>query len=56
MKLSDMKQVLAAGGIQLTKSLGQHFLHDANQLRRMVEAAELTPSDNVLEIGPDSDR
>lgn len=52
MKLSEMKQVLASGQIQLTKSLGQNFLHDGNQLRRIVEAGELTKSDRVLEIGP----
>ena len=52
MKLSEMRDILAARGIQLTKSLGQNFLHDANQLRRIVEAAELSKSDNVLEIGP----
>lgn len=52
MKLSEMKEILAAGGIQLTKSLGQNFLHDGNQLRRIVDAAELGPSDKVLEIGP----
>ena len=52
MKLSEMRQVLAERGIQLTKSLGQNFLHDANQLRRIVAAARLTASDKVLEIGP----
>jgi 16S rRNA (adenine1518-N6/adenine1519-N6)-dimethyltransferase len=52
MKLSEMKQAIAASGIRLTKSLGQNFLHDANQLRRIVAAAELVPSDKVLEIGP----
>jgi 16S rRNA (adenine1518-N6/adenine1519-N6)-dimethyltransferase len=52
MKLTDMKQALAAQGIQLTKSLGQNFLHDANQLRRILAAAELKPTDRVLEIGP----
>jgi len=52
MKLSEMKRVLAAEEIQLTKSLGQNFLHDANQLRRIVELAELAPRDKVLEIGP----
>jgi 16S rRNA (adenine1518-N6/adenine1519-N6)-dimethyltransferase len=52
MKLSEMRQVLSAHGIQLTKSLGQHFLHDGNQLRRMVAAAEVGPGDRVLEIGP----
>ena len=52
MKLSEMRQILTEREIQLTKSLGQNFLHDANQLRRIVEAAHLTTSDNVLEIGP----
>jgi 16S rRNA (adenine1518-N6/adenine1519-N6)-dimethyltransferase len=52
MKLSEMRQVLSERGIQLTKSLGQNFLHDANQLRRIVAAAELSRADKVLEIGP----
>src|SRR6185437_15779162 len=52
MKLSDMRQLLDARDIQLTKSLGQNFLHDQNQLRRIVEAAELSKADKVLEIGP----
>ena len=52
MKLSEMREILTARGIQLTKSLGQNFLHDANQLRRIVKAAELTKVDKVLEIGP----
>jgi 16S rRNA (adenine1518-N6/adenine1519-N6)-dimethyltransferase len=47
-----MRELLAARGIQLTKSLGQNFLHDANQLRRIVKAAELSKNDQVLEIGP----
>jgi len=47
-----MRELLAARGIQLTKSLGQNFLHDANQLRRIVNAAELSKADQVLEIGP----
>jgi 16S rRNA (adenine1518-N6/adenine1519-N6)-dimethyltransferase len=52
MKLSEMREILAMGDIQLTKSLGQNFLHDQNQLRRIVAAAELTNGDKVLEIGP----
>jgi 16S rRNA (adenine1518-N6/adenine1519-N6)-dimethyltransferase len=47
-----MREVLSAREIQLTKSLGQNFLHDGNQLRRIVDAAELTKADKVLEIGP----
>ncbi|MDB6109848.1 MAG: Ribosomal small subunit methyltransferase [Pedosphaera sp.] len=52
MKLTEMRQILSSGQIQLTKSLGQNFLHDQNQLRRIVDAAELTNTDQVLEIGP----
>src|SRR5450631_2394970 len=52
MKLSEIRQILAESGIQLTKSLGQNFLHDGNQLRRIVRAAELQKTDKVLEIGP----
>lgn len=52
MKLSDMRDLLARHDIQLTKSLGQNFLHDAHQLDRIVAAAELTRADRVLEIGP----
>ena|SRR5436190_8258945 len=52
MKLSEMRELLAAREIRLTKSLGQNFLHDGNQLRRLLVAAELKSSDKVLEIGP----
>lgn len=52
MKLSEMRELLDRRGIQLTKSLGQNFLHDTNQLERIVAAAGLRPTDKVLEIGP----
>ena len=52
MKLSEMRDLLARRDIQLTKSLGQNFLHDAHQLERIAAAAELSAADNVLEIGP----
>lgn len=52
MNLGEMKEVLAKRGIQLTKSLGQNFLHDGNLLRKIAEAANLTKSDKVLEVGP----
>jgi 16S rRNA (adenine1518-N6/adenine1519-N6)-dimethyltransferase len=52
MKLSDMRELLDRRGIQLTKSLGQNFLHDVHQLERIVGTAALTPADKVLEIGP----
>jgi 16S rRNA (adenine1518-N6/adenine1519-N6)-dimethyltransferase len=52
MKLSTIKEILARNDLQLTRSLGQNFLHDANQLRRIVAAADLKNGDRVLEIGP----
>ena len=52
MTITKMRRILAESGIQLTKSLGQNFLHDANQLRRIVHMAELSKEDSVLEVGP----
>lgn len=52
MKLSEMRRWLEERNIQLTKSLGQNFLHDENQLERIVRAGNLEPDDQVLEIGP----
>ena len=34
------------------KRFGQHFLHDAGVLRRIVEAIAPAPSDFIVEIGP----
>jgi 16S rRNA (adenine1518-N6/adenine1519-N6)-dimethyltransferase len=34
------------------KRFGQHFLHDANILRRIVQAIAPAPGDRVVEIGP----
>ncbi len=52
MNLTQIRHLLAERGIQLTKSLGQNFLHDQNQLRKIVALAELRANDRVLEIGP----
>lgn len=52
MNLGHIKQLLAEHDIRLTKSLGQNFMHDANQIRRIVDCAGLSPGDHVLEIGP----
>jgi 16S rRNA (adenine1518-N6/adenine1519-N6)-dimethyltransferase len=52
MTLSEIRQILSERDILLTKSLGQHFLHDGNQVRRIIAAAELQPDDRVLEVGP----
>lgn len=52
MTLSEIRRVLEERNLALTRSLGQNFLHDANQLRRIVAAAALNTADHVLEIGP----
>jgi 16S rRNA (adenine1518-N6/adenine1519-N6)-dimethyltransferase len=52
MKLSEMREILKHRDIQLTKALGQNFLHDANQLERIVNTGEVTETDKILEIGP----
>lgn len=43
---------MKAKGLSPRKSLGQNFLVDANIARKIVEKAELTPEDIVVEIGP----
>lgn len=52
MTLSEMRSVLAQRGIRLTKSLGQTFMFDGNQLRRIVATAQLRNTDRCIEIGP----
>lgn len=50
--LTSIKSLLAERGLAPKKSLGQNFLHDHNLIRRLVDAAEVTAHDLVLEIGP----
>ena len=52
MNLTEMRALLAKRDIQLTKSLGQNFLHDGNQLRRIADKADISAADKILEIGP----
>ena len=52
MKLSEIRNILREEDIQLTKSLGQNFLHDQHQLQKIVALAQLEPNDKILEIGP----
>ena len=44
--------MLADEGLRPRRSLSQNFLTDAAALDTIVEAAELTPGDRVVEIGP----
>ncbi len=46
------KAILNAYGLQLKKSLGQHFMSDPRILQKMLEAVPFQPGDGALEIGP----
>ena len=52
MNLSEIRNLLREEDIMLTRSLGQTFMHDQNQLRKIVDLAKLTAADHVIEIGP----
>lgn len=46
------KDIIRQYGFTFRKSLGQHFLIDSRILDRIVQAAQLDPSQGALEIGP----
>ena len=48
----EVKKLLQHAGLKATKSLGQHFLADEKYLTATVSAAEISPQDIVIEIGP----
>jgi 16S rRNA (adenine1518-N6/adenine1519-N6)-dimethyltransferase len=52
MKLSEIPDTLREIGVAPVKTLGQNFLHDQNLARWIVQQAELSPQDFVVEIGP----
>jgi 16S rRNA (adenine1518-N6/adenine1519-N6)-dimethyltransferase len=49
--LGTLKRLLARYGISLNKGLGQHLLTSRKALDTVVDAADLTPDDRVLEVG-----
>lgn len=49
---SRTKEILKEYGFSFKKSLGQNFLTDPNILRNIAATAELTETDNIIEIGP----
>ncbi|MRI08062.1 16S rRNA (adenine(1518)-N(6)/adenine(1519)-N(6))-dimethyltransferase RsmA [Limosilactobacillus reuteri] len=46
------RAIMEKYGIHTKKSFGQNFLTDLNVLKNIVEAADITDNDNVIEIGP----
>jgi 16S rRNA (adenine1518-N6/adenine1519-N6)-dimethyltransferase len=49
---AQVKRLLRQSGLRARKSLGQHFLADASVTQTIVEAAELSSADTVIEVGP----
>ena len=50
--LTEIREELAARGIRPKHKFGQNFLHDHNQLRKLLAAADVQPGELVLEVGP----
>ncbi len=47
-----IKELLAKHSTKPLKGLGQNFLIDQATLKKIVEAADLKPTDTILEVGP----
>ena len=52
LSLMDTRNQLHRLGARARKGLGQHFLVDRSVLEKIISAAELVPSDTVIEVGP----
>ena len=50
--IDSIPALLRRYGIRPSKGLGQNFLVDPNILDRVIDAAEIQPEDQVLEVGP----
>lgn len=50
--LAQIRELLESRGLAPKKSLGQNFLIDHNLIRKLVDAAQVSPGDLVLEVGP----
>ncbi len=49
--LREIRDILSSAGLRPQKRLGQNFLIDGNLMTKIVDAAEVGPSDVVLEVG-----
>ena len=50
--LTQTKQLLRRSGLRARKGLGQHFLVDDEALRKIIDSADLSPDDIIVEVGP----
>ena len=49
---ADVRRIAAELDLRPTKQWGQNFVIDPNTIRRIVQAADVTADEHVLEIGP----
>ncbi len=49
---SAVRELVSQLGLRPTKQRGQNFVTDANTIRRIVAAAQVTEDDVILEVGP----
>lgn len=49
---NEIRQLAEELDLNPTKKLGQNFVHDPNTVRKIVKAADVSATDNVVEIGP----
>ena len=52
MRFRELKKLLKKYNLRPSRRLGQNFLVDEKVLRKIIEAAELSKNDIVLEVGP----
>jgi 16S rRNA (adenine1518-N6/adenine1519-N6)-dimethyltransferase len=50
--LARTRERLRQAGLHARKGLGQHFLVDGTVMKQIVSAADLSPGDTVVEVGP----
>lgn len=50
--MSEIRDIISGAGLRARKRLGQHFLTDQTAVTRILEAAQLSRDDVVVEIGP----
>ena len=48
----EIRRLAEEVDLRPTKRLGQNFVHDANTVRKIVQAAHVVAGDRVLEVGP----
>lgn len=52
MNVTSTKKIIKKYGFKFNKGLGQNFLIDDTVLKNIIEAAEITDDDFIIEIGP----